>query len=135
LKNEIFSQLLSVFCWRYTTAVNFSLYLLDKSILQSIRKGIFNIKLGYYTCKRKDVIITYIIWAYCCGFEGSLLPWFYLSMIYIAVQSDLITALKLWLPTSAHVGGLYRVHPFLPSLNKTDRHDITEIFVKVAFLP
>jgi hypothetical protein len=45
---------LSVFCWRCTNAVNFSLYLLDKSIwLQPIRKGIFNIKLGYYTCKRK----------------------------------------------------------------------------------
>jgi hypothetical protein len=88
LKNEIFSQLLSVFCWRCTNAVNFSLCLLDKSMwMHSTRKGIFNIKLGYYTCKRKVVSITYIIWVYCCGFEGSLLPWSYVSMIYIAVQS------------------------------------------------
>jgi hypothetical protein len=80
-KMKSFSQLLSVFRWKCTNVVIFSLYLVGKSMwLHPIRKGIFNIKLGYYTCKRKVVIITYIIWVYCCGFEGSLLPWSYVSM-------------------------------------------------------
>ena len=71
------------FCWRYTNAVNFSLHLHKRMWLQPIKKCIFNIKLGYYTCKGKVVIIAYIIWAYCCGFEGSLLPCSFVIMIYI----------------------------------------------------
>ena len=71
------------FLWRFTNAVNFNLLLDKRMWLHPIKKGIFNIKLGYYTCKGKVVITAYIIWAYCCGFEGSLLPWYYVIMIYI----------------------------------------------------
>jgi hypothetical protein len=103
-----------------TNAVNFSLYLLDKSMwMHSIRKGIFNIKLGYYTCKRKVVSITYIIWVYCCGFEGSHRG----GQLYLMVEEPGCTLCKP--PTCADVGS----HNFRVVI----RTDCTAIWIIVWF--
>ena len=61
-----------------SNAVNFSLYLLDKSMwLHPIRKGIFNIKLGYYTLLILYELIVVNLKVLC--YHDLMLVWFIYS--------------------------------------------------------
>jgi len=85
--------------------------------------------------------------SYTIYFKGWSRPWSYGSWIYNYLCNQCLWLLKLWVRTSSRVmcttlcdkvcqwlatGRWFSPGPQVSSTNKTDRHDITEILLKVA---